>query len=521
MSQLINTKQVVRLSLGLAISMALSSLILWKGSWLASPIQSPYDEHGVGIFVGLLTCVTSFVWSFASPASLRTFLERVFPPIMIVALLASRLFIAPMGFVALDTIIGFVIPAVGTYLFVFAWFSVIAAHNVEDSLLSILLAWPFTVALRAFFGLFEAEIVKFALSMLLICAAWLLLIGQSKRIEVGLPMVVNVPRENKNSYIHALGSIWKCALYCGAFAFLGGVTRSLSLQIVAMNYINYASILGGLLSALAIVAIWRVKTVRYSISHVFQVLFPLLVLLVCALPFFDMKAFFWPAAALYMVYSFMSLSMQVLCVQVTHDYGVSPSFCISFQTGVSVCMQGLGYLLGNAVNSEPFSQIPPLATIALISLAMLALVVYFTRGLFISQETDGRSVEFLSLARKPHQVEAPFDETEIVADDETADVAADEGPAAGDEEPAAGHESDLSYVGNLSARCEAIGEEYYLSQREIEVMQLFMQGYTMSSIAKELFISENTVKTHTRRLYSKLGINKKQQLFNLVNGRTE
>ncbi len=40
-------------------------------------------------------------------------------------------------------------------------------------------------------------------------------------------------------------------------------------------------------------------------------------------------------------------------------------------------------------------------------------------------------------------------------------------------------------------------------------MQLFMQGYTMSSIAKELFISENTVKTHTRRLYSKLGINKK------------
>ena len=52
-------------------------------------------------------------------------------------------------------------------------------------------------------------------------------------------------------------------------------------------------------------------------------------------------------------------------------------------------------------------------------------------------------------------------------------------------------------------------------------MQLFMQGYTMSSIAKELFISENTVKTHTRRLYLKLGINKKQQLFNLVNGRTE
>ena len=62
LSQLINTKQVVRLSLGLAISMALSSLILWKGSWLASPIQSLYDEHGVGIFVGLLTCVVRLVF---------------------------------------------------------------------------------------------------------------------------------------------------------------------------------------------------------------------------------------------------------------------------------------------------------------------------------------------------------------------------------------------------------------------------------------------------------------------------
>ena len=72
LSQLINTKQVVRLSLGLAISMALSSLILWKAVGCLA-IQSPYDEHGAGIFVGLLTCVASFVWSFASPASLRTF----------------------------------------------------------------------------------------------------------------------------------------------------------------------------------------------------------------------------------------------------------------------------------------------------------------------------------------------------------------------------------------------------------------------------------------------------------------
>ena len=40
-----------------------------------------------------------------------------------------------------------------------------------------------------------------------------------------------------------------------------------------------------------------------------------------------------------------------------------------------------------------------------------------------------------------------------------------------------------------------------------------MQGFTIAAIAEELFISENTVKTHMRRLYAKLDIHKKQQLL--------
>ena len=209
----------------------------------------------------------------------------------------------------------------------------------------------------------------------------------------------------------------------------------------------------------------------------------------------------------------MSLSMQVLCIQIAHDYGVSPLFCISFQTGVTICMQGLGYFLGNEANNEALSQVPPLATITLVSLAMLALVIYLTRGLTISQETDGGSVEFLSLARGSRQAVTPTDGI--------VDIADNEGLAMADECFATARENDTTYADSLSMRCDAVGREYYLSQREIEVMRLFMQGYTMAAIAKELYISENTVKTHTRRLYAKLGINKKQQLFNLVNNPME
>ena len=75
----------------------------------------------------------------------------------------------------------------------------------------------------------------------------------------------------------------------------------------------------------------------------------------------------------------------------------------------------------------------------------------------------------------------------------------------------------VKYADKLSMRCELIGEKFYLSRREVEIMRLVVQGFTIAAIAEELFISENTVKTHMRRLYAKLDIHKKQQLFSLVN----
>jgi len=50
-----------------------------------------------------------------------------------------------------------------------------------------------------------------------------------------------------------------------------------------------------------------------------------------------------------------------------------------------------------------------------------------------------------------------------------------------------------------------------LSNREIEVIQCIAEGLTNSRIAQRLFISLTTVKTHTRNIYSKLGINSRTQ----------
>jgi len=45
-----------------------------------------------------------------------------------------------------------------------------------------------------------------------------------------------------------------------------------------------------------------------------------------------------------------------------------------------------------------------------------------------------------------------------------------------------------------------------LSEREIEILQLIAEGLTNQEIATKLYLSLNTVKVHTRNIYSKLSV---------------
>ncbi|WP_180326604.1 helix-turn-helix domain-containing protein [Raoultibacter phocaeensis] len=62
----------------------------------------------------------------------------------------------------------------------------------------------------------------------------------------------------------------------------------------------------------------------------------------------------------------------------------------------------------------------------------------------------------------------------------------------------------------------AIAEQYALSPRESEIALLVVKGYTLPMIGEKLFISTDTVRSHSKGLYKKLGIHKKQELIALV-----
>jgi LuxR family transcriptional regulator, maltose regulon positive regulatory protein len=49
-----------------------------------------------------------------------------------------------------------------------------------------------------------------------------------------------------------------------------------------------------------------------------------------------------------------------------------------------------------------------------------------------------------------------------------------------------------------------------LTEREIAVLRLLQDTVSLREIGQELFVSANTVKTHTQAIYRKLGVSTRQ-----------
>ncbi len=69
---------------------------------------------------------------------------------------------------------------------------------------------------------------------------------------------------------------------------------------------------------------------------------------------------------------------------------------------------------------------------------------------------------------------------------------------------------------DISPKREDLKDKYSLSDREYEVVELLAKGMSNQIISETLHISVNTVKSHIKRIYSKLGIGNRLQLVNLL-----
>ena len=68
----------------------------------------------------------------------------------------------------------------------------------------------------------------------------------------------------------------------------------------------------------------------------------------------------------------------------------------------------------------------------------------------------------------------------------------------------------------LKARCDVLSDQYGLTRREREVFAYLGRGYSPAFVARMLYVSESTVRSHVKAIYRKLGVSSREELITMV-----
>ena len=65
---------------------------------------------------------------------------------------------------------------------------------------------------------------------------------------------------------------------------------------------------------------------------------------------------------------------------------------------------------------------------------------------------------------------------------------------------------------------ESLVKRFRLTGREVDVLSLFSQGYSLAKVSQELYISLGTAQSHMKNIYRKMDVHSKDELISLISG---
>lgn len=228
--------------------------------------------------------------------------------------------------------------------------------------------------------------------------------------------------------------------------------------------------------------------------------------------------------------------------------------------GAGATVGGAAVTAGTTAVGGALGGLPPLALVTIAALYLLGIMYFIGQGGFrrVLADTDINEIELLALQRGGKKgpasrviaradSAAAMTDTPSAASEASASVSEEgvEGKDAaiadpllcaadtvgtqaesGDRAQGAPHSvssgstaatrEGAAFRDRFSKQMAAVREFYGLSAREAEVAELIARGNTVAHIAELLFVSENTVRTHSKRIYVKLDIHKRQELIDLA-----
>lgn len=357
-------------------------------------------------------------------------------------------------------------------------------------------------------------------------ANWLLLARASASIDYSQPLFADLPRDHRQVYASVRRNFWRVALCVGCFAFISGIVRPLTLSdAFDTSLVNNLAMTGSLAAAIALLLLRSRRSFQFDVTFAFRTLFPFMVtgiLLIAFMPSWYLQAF---GMAVHLLETLATMLITIQCSQASRDNGVNPLFLFCYCCTIMVGMN----IVGVFTNWLCYSGLPmmPQGASPLVELALwsLALMFYLLRrrhendGLFMDKGSHASIIEFPSFAASkiPDAHESnpslPEEPSSMSATEEEEDAV----PKCGDAGPEAiSTDYPLRFRDRFSKQCAEAALRFHLTARESEIAELIARGNSASYIAKTLYISENTVRFHTKNIYMKFGVHKRQELINLV-----
>ena len=76
---------------------------------------------------------------------------------------------------------------------------------------------------------------------------------------------------------------------------------------------------------------------------------------------------------------------------------------------------------------------------------------------------------------------------------------------------------DISGMGDsIAVNAGLLSKQYGITEREVEIIKLIVEGQNNQEIGEKLYISPNTVKNHIYNIYRKIGVKNRYELINLL-----
>lgn len=293
---------------------------------------------------------------------------------------------------------------------------------------------------------------------------------------------------------------WGTTLSClGSLGFVAGISRSTTLYAgVDRTTVAVESSLCILGIAVVLIVVWRVLGRRFSPERFYQVGFPVIatsMVVFAALPNEITAAFSGFA------FFFFELSLMVAAVhsiQESRGRGQDPVAVYALVAGFAYVLLGLGTtasLLIGTLGDEGVSVFALAVVVCIYALSIPLVIQVRRRGVPQGEPSD-----------------APVGSGG--ADGGEGGVPG--GPAAVSGGEGDGRSRPLDMLDIAARDAHGLAVRFGLSPREEEILALTFVGKDSPTIAAELGLSDNTVRTHRKNIYRKLDVHSKQEALALL-----